>query len=115
MRLIFEPAFNWIWYRPNQIKWLLWPLAAIYRMVMGIRRLQYRLGLKPVVTLPVPVIVVGNMTVGGTGKNALSYLASFGTADAGLSGRHRQSWLWRRYHRLASAGLEHQRPATGGR
>ena len=71
MRLILESAFNWIWYRPNQIKWLLWPLTAIYRTAMGIRRLQYRLGLKPVVTLPVPVIVVGNITVGGTGKTPL--------------------------------------------
>ena len=71
MRLIFESAFDWIWYRPNQIKWLLWPLASIYRVAMGIRRLQYRLGLKPVVTLPVPVIIVGNITVGGTGKTPL--------------------------------------------
>ena len=71
MRLILESAFNWIWYRPNLIKWLLLPLTAIYRTAMGIRRLQYRLGLNPVVTLPVPVIVVGNITVGGPGKPPL--------------------------------------------
>ncbi len=71
MRLILEPALDWIWYRPNLVKWLLWPLGNIYRVAMEIRRLQYRLGLKPVTTLPVPVIVVGNITVGGTGKTPL--------------------------------------------
>ena len=68
MRLILERVFNWIWYRPNPAKWLLWPLGGIYRLATEIRQLQYRLGLKPVTTLPVPVIVVGNITVGGTGK-----------------------------------------------
>ena len=71
MRLILEPALDWTWYHPNQIKWLLWPLAVIYRIAIGIRKLQYQLGLKSAVTLPVPVIVVGNITVGGTGKTPL--------------------------------------------
>tara|TARA_B100000809_G_scaffold248410_1_gene278473 strand:+ start:201 stop:1199 length:999 start_codon:yes stop_codon:yes gene_type:complete len=71
VRLILELALDWIWYRPNLVKWLLWPLGNIYRVAMEIRRLQYRLGLKPVTTLPVPVIVVGNITVGGTGKTPL--------------------------------------------
>ncbi len=68
MRSIIERTLNWIWYRPNPVKWLLWPIGGIYRVVMEIRRLQYRLGLRAVAEVPVPVIVVGNITVGGTGK-----------------------------------------------
>ena len=68
MRLILERVLNWIWYRPNLAKWFLWPLGGIYRLAIEIRRLLYQLGLKATTTLSIPVIVVGNITVGGTGK-----------------------------------------------
>ena len=59
---------QWVWYYPNPVKWVLWPLSGIYRVAVEIRLLCFRLGFKPVTTLPVPVIVVGNLSVGGTGK-----------------------------------------------
>ena len=68
MQLILMRVSSWIWYRPNPVKWLLWPLGGIYGIVAEIRRLLYRFGIKPVTKLPLPVIVVGNLTVGGTGK-----------------------------------------------
>ena len=77
MRLIFERTFNWIWYQPNPMKWLLWPLGGLFRVVAGCRRLLFRLGLKTTTTLPVPVVVVGNITVGGAGKTPfIIWLAS---------------------------------------
>ena len=51
---------QWIWYYPNPVKWVLWPLSVLYRVAVEIRLLCFRFGLKPVTTLPVPVIVVGN-------------------------------------------------------
>ena len=60
-----------IWYRPNPYKWLLFPLGLLYRWLTDLRRWMYRLGIRSVHTLPVPVIVVGNLTVGGTGKTPL--------------------------------------------
>ena len=60
-----------IWYRPNPLKWLLWPLGGVYRLTAAGRRLVYRWGIRPVIRLPVPVVVVGNITVGGTGKTPL--------------------------------------------
>jgi len=57
------------WYSPGHpMRWVLWPFEMLYRFVFIVRKGCYKLGLKKVEQLPVPVIVVGNITVGGTGK-----------------------------------------------
>jgi tetraacyldisaccharide 4'-kinase len=55
------------WYSPYPV-WFLIPLAWLFWLLSSLRRSAYALGITPVATLPVPVIVVGNITVGGTGK-----------------------------------------------
>lgn len=47
---------------------MLLPLSWLYRALLALRTLAYRLDLKRTETLPVPVIVVGNWIVGGAGK-----------------------------------------------
>lgn len=47
---------------------LLWPVSMVYRGLMAIRRRLYALGVLQVHRLDVPVIVVGNVVVGGAGK-----------------------------------------------
>ena len=47
---------------------LLWPWAQLYRAVIRLRADLYRLGLKRAYQAGVPVVSVGNLTVGGTGK-----------------------------------------------
>ncbi len=47
---------------------LLWPLAAVYGGVAALRNVFYETGLKRIEEADVPVISVGNITVGGTGK-----------------------------------------------
>lgn len=56
------------WQRTTLLGLLLYPLSIVYRVAVALRRLLYRSGLLATVRLPVPVVVVGNITVGGTGK-----------------------------------------------
>ena len=50
---------------------LLLPIAWLFGMLAALRRLLYQLGLARPERLAVPVIVVGNIVVGGTGKTPL--------------------------------------------
>ena len=47
---------------------LLWPVSWIYRLVVALRNAGYRTGLLRSHRLRVPVLVVGNLIVGGAGK-----------------------------------------------
>lgn len=59
------------WYKAPTWLWLLAPLSALFALVSGLRRWLFRRGVKAVYRAPVPVIVVGNLTVGGNGKTPL--------------------------------------------
>ncbi|MDT8452386.1 MAG: tetraacyldisaccharide 4'-kinase [Gammaproteobacteria bacterium] len=59
------------WYSQNPVAWLLLPVSAIYCLLVFLRRALYKTGLLKSYKLPVPVIIVGNITVGGTGKTPL--------------------------------------------
>jgi tetraacyldisaccharide 4'-kinase len=57
-----------IWQKKNFLAYLLWPLSFIYGIFIFLRRKFYQLHFLKINYLTVPVIVVGNITVGGTGK-----------------------------------------------
>ncbi|MEH6452786.1 MAG: tetraacyldisaccharide 4'-kinase [Psychromonas sp.] len=56
------------WYRPITWAWLLLPLALLFKLISTARRLCYQKGLFSSYHSELPVIVVGNISVGGNGK-----------------------------------------------
>jgi len=50
---------------------LLWPVAQVHGLLVRLRRSLYRLGMLQSMRFDVPVIVVGNVVVGGAGKTPL--------------------------------------------
>lgn len=60
-----------LWARTGVLTLLLLPFSAVFAAVSGLRRLAYRRGWLPSVAVGVPVIVVGNLTAGGSGKTPL--------------------------------------------
>ena len=59
------------WYSKNPLAFALWPLSLLFRSVAGARRWAYQRGFLTRWRSPVPVVVVGNINVGGTGKTPL--------------------------------------------
>jgi tetraacyldisaccharide 4'-kinase len=57
-----------LWEYQGPLSWMLFPLSMIYGLVVAIRKNLFQFGVLPSSKLPVPVIFVGNIRVGGTGK-----------------------------------------------
>jgi tetraacyldisaccharide 4'-kinase len=57
-----------LWYGKSKVAWLLLPLSAIFWLLSSLRRFAYQRGLLKQQRLNAPVIIVGNISVGGTGK-----------------------------------------------
>ena len=60
------------WLRRGPLACALWPLSIVFGAISSLRRLLYRCGVLHSTRLPVPVIVVGNIFIGGTGKTPLT-------------------------------------------
>ncbi|MCL4117858.1 UNVERIFIED_CONTAM: hypothetical protein GTU68_005048 [Idotea baltica] len=59
------------WYQGNPFLYLLRPLEILYRYIVSRKRRLFLQGKTDIYRAPVPVIIVGNITVGGTGKTPL--------------------------------------------
>lgn len=79
-------AVDSVWYGRSPLKYFLLPFSLIFLAAASLRRLLYRLGILRVRKSEVPVVVIGNISVGGSGKTPLVvYLAE--RLRRGASGR----------------------------
>ena len=73
------------WYQPHwALTLLLWPLALLFAGLAALRRMAYRWQWCKSVRLPVPVVVIGNINVGGVGKTPLAVALIQALREKGL-------------------------------
>ncbi|MGB0893619.1 MAG: tetraacyldisaccharide 4'-kinase [Parashewanella sp.] len=60
-----------IWYQGHWLQWLLWPFSWLFALVSGLRRTSFKLGISKQQNFSVPIIIVGNITAGGSGKTPM--------------------------------------------
>jgi len=71
------------WYRITPLHLILFPLSLLFRVLVALRRALYRSAILSSEKLSVPVIVIGNISVGGTGKTPLTLALAQQLADKG--------------------------------
>ncbi|GAB3410776.1 tetraacyldisaccharide 4'-kinase [Massilia agilis] len=67
-----ESTLTRAWLRRGPLACALWPVSQLFGAIAATRAGLYRAGLFKSERLPVPVIVVGNIFIGGTGKTPLT-------------------------------------------
>lgn len=68
MTAALQRALLHAWTQRGPLAALLLPLAWVYGLLAGLRRLLYRLAILHTQRVPVPLVVVGNLVAGGAGK-----------------------------------------------
>lgn len=85
-----------LWYRKSPVSWLLWPFSLLFRLITSVRRMLFCCGVLKTEKFSVPVVIVGNISVGGNGKTpVVVYLVQrltemgyvVGVASRGYGGR----------------------------
>lgn len=64
-------AYKWIhrvWYEDASWGWVLLPLSGLYWLILSVRKILFDSGVLKTHRAAIPVVIVGNITAGGTGK-----------------------------------------------
>jgi tetraacyldisaccharide 4'-kinase len=72
------------WLRRGPLACALWPVSQLFRGLASLRAGLYRAGVLKAGRLPVPVVVVGNIFIGGTGKTPLTIWLAQALREAGF-------------------------------
>lgn len=106
---------NRVWYGRSLISWLLLPLSGLYWLVIWLRKIMFKYFTGGPKKFEVPLIVVGNITVGGTGKTPMVvYLCEElkklgytpGVASRGYGGSTRSLAVVTSFHDAGQVGDE---------
>ncbi len=73
-----------IWYGHSRKVWLLVPFSQLYELILACRNYLYRAGVFRSHSVAVPVIIIGNITVGGTGKTPLTIWLAKSLREKGM-------------------------------
>jgi len=82
---IDENTLTKIWYGNSPLVWFLVPLSWLYLAVSSCRSFLYRREILRATSVAAPVVVVGNVTVGGTGKTPLTIWLAKKLKERGLT------------------------------
>ncbi|MDJ0940667.1 MAG: tetraacyldisaccharide 4'-kinase [Woeseiaceae bacterium] len=83
-----QALYQWVhrlWYGGGKGHVVLLPLSALYWLVVKLRRTLYRFNVLRTETAGAPVVVVGNITAGGTGKTPTTVWLARSLAERGFS------------------------------
>ncbi|MFN2300920.1 MAG: tetraacyldisaccharide 4'-kinase [Gammaproteobacteria bacterium] len=83
-RTRIEAWLNRRWYGARPIWWLL-PFSVLFGAAVALRRALYRMRILRAVDVGVPVVVVGNLTAGGSGKTPVTLAVVAGLRSAGFT------------------------------
>src|SRR5437763_5433051 len=77
-------ALQRAWLRRGPLACALWPLSLLFGVASALRRAAYRAGWLKTESAGVPVIVVGNVIAGGSGKTPIVQVVVRHLRDRGL-------------------------------
>lgn len=66
-----ETTVTRAWQRQTWWLWLLWPISCLYGLIIRLRQQAYKRGWLTSYRAPIAVMVIGNISVGGSGKTPL--------------------------------------------
>lgn len=84
MKGAWQTGLSEAWYSGAWWLWLLRPLEGLFRMLAALRRRLYKAGVLHSYRAPIPIVVVGNITVGGSGKTPVVIALVEALVDSGI-------------------------------
>ncbi len=76
--------FNWIWYNDNKLKFFLYPLSVLFIIITFLRKIIYTNFFQTTFATKVPIVIVGNLSFGGTGKTSFIIWLAKNLSSTGL-------------------------------